>query len=106
MVVNAGDYRRHPKVLEIQNESPFTDLAHQRVVNYRSETRSSCRYMRMRKAAVGEIVWYALGREPREKAEITEATDDTYAQVKIITGPLRGIEVEARWDILQRMERA
>jgi hypothetical protein len=106
MVVNAGDYQRHPKVLEIQNESPFTDLAHQRVVNYRSETRSSCRSMRMRKAAVGEIVWYALGNEPREKAEITEATNDTYAQVKIITGPLRGIEIEARWDILQPMERA
>jgi hypothetical protein len=38
--------------------------------------------MRMKEAAVGEIVWYALGCEPREKAEITEVTDDTHAQVK------------------------
>ena len=61
--------------------------------------------MRMKEAAVGEIVWYALGCEPREKAEITEVTDDTHAQVKIITGPLTGIEIDARWDKLQQMRR-
>jgi hypothetical protein len=61
--------------------------------------------MRMKEATVGEIVWYALECEPREKAEITEVTDDTHAQVKIITGPLTGIEIDARWDNLQHMKR-
>jgi hypothetical protein len=61
--------------------------------------------MRMKEAAVGEIVWYALGCEPREKAKVTEVTDDIHAQVKIITGPLTGIEIDARWDNLQPMRR-
>jgi hypothetical protein len=61
--------------------------------------------MRMKESAVGQIVWYVLECEPREKAEITEVTNDTHAQVKIITGPLTGIEIDARWDMLQPMKR-
>jgi hypothetical protein len=61
--------------------------------------------MRMKEAAVGVIVWYALGCEPREKTEIIEVRDDTHAQVKIIRGPLAGIEIDAQWDNLQQMKR-
>jgi hypothetical protein len=59
--------------------------------------------MRIKEAAVGKIVWYAVGNEPREKAEITEITSNTHAHVKMITGPLTGIEIEAPWAILQLM---
>jgi hypothetical protein len=59
--------------------------------------------MRVKEAALGKAVWYALANEPREKAEITEITSDTHAQVKIVTGPLTGIEIEVPWGILQLM---
>jgi hypothetical protein len=57
--------------------------------------------MRMMEAKVGQIVVYAPGNEPREKAEITELTSETHAQVKVVSGPLTGIEFEAPWGILQ-----
>jgi hypothetical protein len=57
--------------------------------------------MRMKEAKVGQIVFYAVGNEPREKAEITEITSETHAQVRIVSGPLKGIEIEAPWGILQ-----
>jgi hypothetical protein len=57
--------------------------------------------MRMKEAKVGQIVFYAVGNEPREQAEITEITSETHAQVRIVTGPLIGIEIEAPWGILQ-----
>ncbi|HTF63278.1 MAG TPA: hypothetical protein VK638_11270 [Edaphobacter sp.] len=55
----------------------------------------------MKEAKVGQIVFYAVGNEPREKAEITEITSETHAQVRIVSGPLTGIEIEAPWGILQ-----
>jgi hypothetical protein len=57
--------------------------------------------MRMKEAKVGQIVFYAPENEPREKAEITELTSETHAQVRAVSGPLTGIEFEAPWGILQ-----
>jgi hypothetical protein len=61
--------------------------------------------MRMKEAKVGQISFYAVGNEPREQAEITEITSDTHVQVKLITGPLSGVEIDAPWDILQPISR-
>jgi hypothetical protein len=61
--------------------------------------------MRMSEAKVGQTVFYAAWNEPQEQAVITEITSDTHAQVKLITGPLSGVEIEAPWIILQPMNR-
>jgi hypothetical protein len=61
--------------------------------------------MNMKEAKVGQIVFYAVESEPREQAEITEITNDTHAQVKLITGPLSGIEIDVPWDALHLMNR-
>jgi hypothetical protein len=57
----------------------------------------------MKEAKVGQIVLYAVGNEPREKAEIKEITSETRAQVRIVSGPLNGIEIEVPWSSLQLM---
>jgi hypothetical protein len=61
--------------------------------------------MRMKEAKVGQVVFYAVGNEPREQAEITEITSDTHAQVRLIAGPLSGVEIDAPWDSLHLMNR-
>jgi hypothetical protein len=59
----------------------------------------------MKEAKVGQVVFHAFENGPREQAEITEITSDTHAQVKLITGPLSGVEIDALWDILQPVNR-
>jgi hypothetical protein len=59
----------------------------------------------MKEAKVGQIVFYAVENEPREQVEITEITSQTHAQVKLITGALSGVEIDAPWDSLQLMNR-
>jgi hypothetical protein len=61
--------------------------------------------MRMNEAKVGQTVFYAAENEPREQAEITEIISDTHAQVRLLTGPLSGVEFDAPWIVLQPMSR-
>jgi hypothetical protein len=57
------------------------------------------------KAKVGDVVWYLVGGDTeRQQAKIVSIEGTTQARVRILTGPQKGMEIDAPWGVIQTLE--